>query len=69
MEQQKIEIEELKDQIERSLACAGGSSEHLHSEISILKKQNHQFRSELEKNVAKIYKLQDAQADLMLVTG
>ena len=65
IDQQKIEIEELKDQIERSLACAGGNSEHLHSEISLLKKQNQQFRSELEKNVAKIYKLQDAQADLM----
>ena len=65
IDQQKIEIEELKDQIERSLAAAGGNIDHYTSEISLLKKQNHQFRAELEKNVAKIYKLQDSQRDLM----
>ena len=65
IDQQKVEIEELKDQIERSLATTGGSTEHYRAEISLLKKQNQQFRAELEKNVAKIYKLQDSRRDLM----
>ena len=66
VDQQKIEIEELKDQIEHSLAAiTSGNTET--SEISLLKKQNQKFRAELEKNVAKIYKLQDSQRDLMFV--